>query len=249
MLKYALYIVLILNLAVTVANAQKIVVVTENFEPYSYKENGQMIGLSTDVVKATLEKAGIEFQLFEYPWARAYKMALRDKNILIYSIGRNEERETLFKWIGPIAPPIMLGLFKLKSREDIVIQSLEDAKKFVIGVMKDSGDHQFLLSQGFKNGENLDVVSKTELNIKKLFLKRLDLIACPEWWLLKNVSKAGYSPESLEMVFLFMELDLYMAFSKHTADKIVDDASTAFKALKENGLLQQLELKYRQKYK
>ncbi len=46
-----------------------------------------------------------------------------------------------------------------------------------------------------------------------------------------------------------MELDLYMAFSKNTSDKIVDQVNSAFETLKEDGLLEQLEVKYRQKYK
>ncbi|MBU0969433.1 MAG: transporter substrate-binding domain-containing protein [Proteobacteria bacterium] len=247
-MKHALCIILISTLIAAVANAERIVVVTENFEPYSYMEYGQMTGLSTDVVTATLQKAGMAYQIAEYPWPRSYKMALKDKNVLIYSIGRNEQREPLFKWIGPIVPPIRIGLFKLKDRKDIVIQSLEDAKKYDIGVMRDSADYQLLFSRGFKNGENLDVISTTKLNIKKLFTKRFDLIACPELWLLKTASQSGFPPERLEMAFIFMELDLYMAFSRHTADMIVDSVAAAFEKLKEDGLLQELELKYRQKY-
>ncbi len=39
-----------------------------------------------------------------FVWARAYEIALHEKNVLIYSIKRTSERESLFKWVGVIVP-------------------------------------------------------------------------------------------------------------------------------------------------
>ncbi len=229
-------------------HAQKITVATESFEPYNFKENGKIIGMSTEIVRATLEQAGIEATIREYPWPRAYKMALEQENVLIFSIGRTGERENLFKWIGPIAPPVKLGLFKLEKRRDIVLQSLEDAWKYTTGVMKDNGDHHFLRSRGFEDGKHLDVVTRMELNVRKLFAGRIDLLATSEWWLPKNVGQVGHKPGEVEMAYLFMELELYMAFSKTTSDDIVDRVKTAFEKIKAKELLKKVEKKYQEKY-
>ncbi len=92
-------------------------------------------------------------------------------------------------------------------------------------------------------------MSSVESNIKKLYKQRIDLLVSTEWWLNRNVIQAGYNPDNLELAFIFMELDLYMAFSKNTPNEIVDQVSSTFETLKEDGLLQRLEVKYRQKYK
>lgn len=250
-MRYVILSVLVFSLLVGVASAQKIVAVTEDFEPYNYQENGVITGLSTEVVKATFAKAGIDVEIGLYPWARAYNMALEQENILIYSIGKSEAREKLFKWIGPIAPPLKVGLFKLKKRADITLQSLEDAKKYKIGVMKDSGNAQFLLSKGFEEGKQLEVTPMTSLNVSKLFAERIDLIASPEWWLLKEVTNRGFKAEDIEAAFIFSQdrnPGLYMAFSKKTSDEIVNRVRTAFDQLKAEGLLEKVEQTYREKY-
>ena len=36
------------------------------------------------------------------PWARAYNLALNNKNVLLFSTTRTEAREALFKGVGPI---------------------------------------------------------------------------------------------------------------------------------------------------
>ena len=63
---------------------------------------------------------------------------------MIYTIYRSEKREDLFKWIGPITPPTRIYLVKLKSRKLPPINSVEDIKKYKVGVLLDDQSHQFL---------------------------------------------------------------------------------------------------------
>ncbi|MEI8631015.1 hypothetical protein P4S72_00655 [Vibrio sp. PP-XX7] len=76
-------------------------------------------------------------------------MALDEKDILIYSIARTKERESLFKWVGPIAP-YNVYLFKLKARSDIIVNTLEDVKKYRIGGAYQDVKQLYLVSQGIK---------------------------------------------------------------------------------------------------
>src|SRR5512136_411438 len=98
-------IALILLSAAGWASGETITIVTEEFPPYNYQDNGKLIGVSTEVVEAVLKQLPeitVEFKV--YPWARAYKNALENPNTLIYSLGFNEKRRDLFKWVGVIAP-------------------------------------------------------------------------------------------------------------------------------------------------
>ncbi len=64
-------------------SAQTLTVVTEQYPPYNYEENGKVKGVSTEVVEEVLREAGIDFSIKVYPWTRALKMAEEQENVLI----------------------------------------------------------------------------------------------------------------------------------------------------------------------
>jgi polar amino acid transport system substrate-binding protein len=215
------------------AQAQEITIVTEDFPPYNYEENGKITGLSTKVVRAVLNELGMDSEIKVYPWARAYKIALEQENVLIYSILRITEREKLFKWVGKIAVSEMC-LFKIKERKDIQISSLEEAKKYKIGVTRETAPHQYLLDKGFDLKE---VVKSDDLSIKKLVKGRIDLMPYYEVPFLYKVKNMGYDPELFEKAYFIKDAseDLYMAFSNSTADDIVEKFSKALEKIKADG--------------
>ncbi len=221
----------ILGLTICFVNAQELTVVTEEYPPFNFTENGHVKGESTEIVRAALKKAGIKAEILVYPWARAYAMALNKENVLIYSIARTPEREKLFKWIGPVATAPDVCLFKLKERKDIRIQSLDDAKKYRIGVVRGWADHQHLVKLSF---ERIDDVSNDDANIKKLFAGRVDLIVGTYIQLPDQLKRLGLSPDKTEntKVVLSKGEDYYMAFSKQTKDELVEKTRAAFAEIK-----------------
>ncbi len=68
---------------VSLIYANQLQVVTEEFPPFNYTENGKITGFSTEVVEAILKEAGIEGKPRSYPWARSYKKALNEKNYIL----------------------------------------------------------------------------------------------------------------------------------------------------------------------
>ena len=129
---------------------QPLQVVTEEYPPYNYSEDGEVVGFCTDVVKEILKRAKVEYTIHSYPWADSYKMAQTETNVLIYSIGRNVEREPLFKWVDVIARTEVY-FYKLKSRVDIKIKTFDDIKKYKIGAVQDDFRAQWLIKQGIKD--------------------------------------------------------------------------------------------------
>ena len=137
-------------------------------------ENGQVTGILTEIVQSILEEAGITTEIKLLPWVRAYKIAKEKPNILIYQIIKLPGREASFKWLGPVIP-VKSVLHKLKKRSDIVLTSLEDAKKYMIGTTRNAAGHHFLISRGFEEGKQFELVSSNELSVRKLFAERVDL--------------------------------------------------------------------------
>jgi polar amino acid transport system substrate-binding protein len=236
---------ILLLLFLTIINplkAESFKIVTEEFPPYNYQVGDDARGLSSEVVKAVMKqinrKALIEF----YPWARAYKIAQTEKNILIYSVARIAEREALFHWVGSIAP-YKTSLYKLKSNESIQVNSIDQAKKYAIGVSPDDVTALYLQRHQFPL---LKTAAKDLLNIRLLANNRIDLIASDEASFTQRIQDEGLSPSLFERVFRLEALSdqLYMAFSSGSDVNLVAEFKGGLETIKLNGTYDLILQKY-----
>lgn len=215
--------------------AERIVAVTENWRPYNYEENGAVKGTSTEIVRAVLDRSGVEYTIKVFPWGRSYNMALSQENILIYTIMRAPEREELFKWVGPVANSDQIFLYKLRTRKDIILESLDHAKLFRIGVNRDTPAHAYLLALDFDDSL-IDVVAFDQMaNINKLLYGRIDLIPASETQFKYMIKEAGLSENTFEKALPLFELAPYMAFSRETPDALVEKVTESYNALVTEG--------------
>lgn len=155
--------------------AQTLKVVTSDFPPFQFVSGGKVIGITTEIVEAVVKNAGFSIDIKSYPWPRTYKMGLKGPGVLIYSIVKTPERAQLFKWIGVIAP-YDVYFWKLKSRKDIKITSVADAKAYNCGGVIDDNKSIQLQKLGFVPEKNLDLVASDEINVRKLFAGRIDIM-------------------------------------------------------------------------
>lgn len=227
--------------------AASVTVVTEEYPPYNFTENGTIKGCSTEIVREVLKRARLEYTLASYPWARTYNLALSTPNVLIYSIGRSRERENLFKWIDVVAP-FDIYLYKLKRRHDIDVGSLTDARKYRIGAVRDDVRAQYLEKHGFLPGKNLDLVVVDQQNVMKLGSGRIDLFPIDRLGLAHVVKLAGGRVEDYVPVLYLDDLSagLYLAFSRGTEDALVARCREALAGMKEDGTYDAIMRKYLQ---
>ncbi|MCF6437140.1 MULTISPECIES: substrate-binding periplasmic protein [Pseudoalteromonas] len=208
------------------SNAQLLLnVVTEEWVPYNFtNEKGEIVGRATKKVREVLDAADVQYEIRSYPWARSMKLAQSNKNTMIYSIYRTQERENLFQWACPLLNPVKEYLFKLRTRDDIHIESLEDAKKYTISLVRGSVSHEYLLEMGFKNGVNLDLTADPSASPRKLLARRADFIITTEYTAYERMRELGHPYELLEAVHEVKnanERRACMAFSKDTNAKLV----------------------------
>jgi len=224
--------------------AADIKVVTEEYPPYNFTADNKITGCSTEIVQEMLKRAGITYSLNAYPWVRTYKLAQEEPNVLIYSIGRNEKREMLFKWVDVVAP-YDVYFFKLKSRSDVQVGKLEDAKKYKIGAVRDDVRAQYLEKNGFDTAA-MDLVPNDIPSIKKLMAGRIDLIPIDKLGLAYLMKQEGLKTGDLEEVLLFKDLSagLYVAFSKQTDDAVVEKCKIALAEIKSDGTYDAIMKKY-----
>jgi len=170
----------VLLVVVSTVHAQSLRVVTEDWAPFNYVDKGQPTGLATEMVQKLLKDASISSAIEFLPWNRAYADSLREPNVLIFTMGRNAERESLFEWIFKVAPR-EIWLYRLTSRNDLAIKSLNDAHVFKLGSgPTEDASTRDLVHAGFIIGKNLDSVQAGDpdiANLQKLLRGRVDFIA------------------------------------------------------------------------
>lgn len=233
----------IVFLTITSANSTEIKVITEHYPPLQIVENGKPItGLAIDIMKELLRKTEIQTNIQTYPWARAYKMALSEENILIFSLTRTKERESQFKWVGEIIG-VSDYLWGLKENTNIKINSLEETKKYTIAVPKDGMQHHFLNQYDFSN---LYITTSMDSAFKMLYSKRVDLIMDSKISTYHRLKKLNLDPMKLEKKYEMGQQwgDLSIAFSLKTSDKLVKKFQNAFKEMKNDGTYEKIILKW-----
>lgn len=232
-----------LTLATGTAFAQKVAVVTEEMAPYNFvdEKDQSVTGLSTELVHEILKRAQVDYQIKIFPWARAYRTAQEAPNVAIYSIGRNDEREKLFKWVGVIVNREVF-LYKLKGRPDIKASSLQDLKPYKLGGIRDGARTMYLRKEGLAVEEATDDAS----NIKKLQSRRIDAFPIDEPNLVYLSQKNGVDFESMERLIKLEKMSggLYLAFSLDTADDTVDKCRVALDEMVKDGTLQKITARW-----
>jgi polar amino acid transport system substrate-binding protein len=222
-------------------------IVTEELPPYNMTQNGRVTGMSTEVVEAVLKEVGMQASIQAMPWARAYELALNDSNVLIYSIVRTPARESLFQWVGAIAPTRWF-LYSLADRP-VQLNSLEDARNHQIATVNQDVGEQYLVSQGFRIGEELQSSNKYEHNYRKLKVDHVELWISNELNALYLTRQNGEDPDkvlirSLPLPELSSDEGLSMAFSLKTPAATVERFRVGLETIRRNGVYDAIARKW-----
>lgn len=226
---------LILLVCAPIADANEFKVYTEEMPPYNYtNEDNIVTGFSSEIILELFKRTKLTIsnnQIKSHPWARSYMMLENEPNALLFSMTRSEKREKLFKWVGPIASRT-IWFWKLKSRGDISIQSLDDIKKYRVGAVMEFSSTNYMRDLGLK----LDMTTSEELNFKKLIVGRFDLLTALELAAAYHMNKQGMSFDQLERVFkLDDRYDYYLALNKNIPDETVNTLQNALDQMKADG--------------
>lgn len=226
--------------------AKKITIVTEHLAPFQIVNEQSIGGISTEIVEATLNATNYAYEITAYPWSISFSRAKREQNTCIYSLGRIPDRELLFEWIGHIISST-ISLYSLASKQ-ILITSLNDAKKYKTAVIRDDVTHHFLLSKGFIENENLYVMDNYDSLLKLLEIpnRNIDLVVINDD-LIYNRVKSTEEASKYTNVYNMDELTLnfHFACSLNTEKDIVTDLKETMKELEKKGTFATIRKKWR----
>lgn len=241
-------IILIFCLLSISANAQEIpnfTIMTEDWAPYNFSKAGEIRGISTDIMVLMLKKIGSsqtrsEIELL--PWARAYEKLKKEPNTILFTTTRTKKRENMFKWVGPIFE-IDFYLWALKS-EKIQINSAAELVEYRIGTLRYDVLEDILIEETGMKVSDFDRVSRNLFNTKKLYAKRVDLIATSAKTIQQTSKELGLNPNLFKKVYSLGSKSMNFAFHKDTPDSIINLFEIAFFDLKQEGKINKIFDKY-----
>ena len=216
-------------------------VVTELSPPHQTFIDGEVAGISTDLVRAILTEAGVNAQIELYPWARAFRIARAQPNVLIYNMARTSERENEFHWIGTVAA-YQLGFVGLTHRSDIKISSLDDARQYTIAVQRGDLSADFLLNQGFESGQQLVLVADIAESWQLLLNGKVDLVVDDPVALKGMVAAMGLRQRDVKFIYAVPELaqQTWLAASITTPVNVVQQLQLAHHKVAQTTLYKQV---------
>lgn len=235
--------ILISFLVVVQSYSLEIDIYTEHYPPYNMKKDGKLTGLSVEILEAMIPYLDTKQTINDVKltnWSRAYSIALKKSNSMVFSTTRTASRESLFQWVGPITST-RVGLIALKER-NVKINSVNDLKKYQIGaVLKDVGA-QLLIENGI-DSKSIQYVKGTDainLSFKKLANHRIDLFSYDINVAFANAKNEGFDTSKYEIVYVLNESELYYAFNKDTDKEVVKLWQKSLDTIKSNGTYQKI---------
>ena len=135
------------TISTTASASQNIRVLTEHLPPFQHKTNqGTPVGYSVDVIKALFAQTQDQANIQLLNWDKAYNLALKDPNIMIFSIARTHEREGKFHWLGNLWQE-RVHIWGLKQDFNRSFDNIEQLQDFwLVTVSNSSADHYLLSS-------------------------------------------------------------------------------------------------------
>ena len=220
------------------AAARELLLTTENYPPFNMQEEGsqRIVGISTDIVRRLMVRAGVDYSIKFLPWQRAYGMALKQQGTCVFSTTRTAEREPLFKWVGPLVTNDWV--FFGRADTELTITSLEDAKPYVVGGYKGDATALFLEQQGF----DMDLASHDHVNPAKLAAGRFELWATGNHLGPFLAQQAGVE---IRPLFTFRETIMGLACNRDVDDDLIAQLNTLLQDMIEDGSVAEVMAAYR----
>ncbi len=225
-----------LNASLSLAGSQ-LLLTTENYPPFNMQEEAtkKIIGISTDIVREVMMRAGISYSIKHLPWKRAYGMALKNPDTCVFSTTETAERKPKFKWVGPLVQNNFVFFGRLDSR--IVISSIDDDRKYVVGGYDGDAVAIYLSQQGFK----LDLASHDNYNPKKLAAGRFEIWATGQ---LLGPYLARQAGVAIKPLFTFRETVMSLACNRSVDDKMIESLNAILADIRREGLIDLIVAKY-----
>lgn len=196
----------------TDAKPQPLRILTEDYPPLNYLENGQLAGASYEILVLVYKQLGLELPKIEVlPWARAYKHAQSNKPVMLFTMSRTPAREDMFQWAGRTHT----SRIHLISHTDSGIESYDPSQQHdqrVVAVLSDIS--QIAIEELGYPKDKIDLVDSNETLFRIFANNRAKLFSAATSPLKNAIDQGLISEGSVRYLTVTRESLAYFAFSK-----------------------------------
>ncbi|MEO8442577.1 MAG: transporter substrate-binding domain-containing protein [Betaproteobacteria bacterium] len=240
-----LYLLLLLS-GFAAVPALAVQMLTEDYPPYNYLENKTLVGVSTEIVVEMGRRANVPMTFAIMPWPQAYDQTQMKVETCLFSTARLENRERIFKWVGPLATNEW-GLFAKSAFKD-PIKTLADARPYRIGGVTNDAKVIWLRDNALTN---IVTVNEDKLVPGMLTLDRKKLDAVDLWVTGIYAEKyilAKSKVKDVKLVLKIKEEPLWLACHPSLSQATVKALQDALGAMQKDGTTKKILDAYDKKF-
>ncbi len=227
---------LALLLVARLANAQDLIIYTENYPPYNYlNEKDEVVGLATEKVRQVMEETDLEYDIRLVPWTRAEHYVTTQNNALIYSMTRTPKREDRFEWLVPLARSNFYLFVRTGETRSVNAASLKSGMFTGTCVSNDLGCELFRWTD-MPAGNIIPVSSTETADFRMVIAERADIYISDLMVNDRLRKSEGFDPALTKPVMrLSGKAGFYLAGNKAVSDTISEPIREAYKRLMVSG--------------
>ncbi len=231
-LLYILFILLVSNL-----NAKPLKLVTLEYPPFEYTQDGKVKGIAVDIVKMIFKEMNQDITIDVLPWARAIMYVKEGRRDAIFTAYKNPEREKFLDYSKEVLMPSTVSFFVRKGSSIDFDGDFEKLSPYKIGVARKVSYGQ-KLDLAIKNNifKRVDVSDTVTKNFQQLIRGRVDIIPNSKYAGYHILNKLNQTDKVIELPVNIQSVPSYIAFSKEKKlTKIRDEFDKILNRLKKDG--------------
>jgi len=211
--------------------------VTLQYPPYEYQENGQIKGVVIDLVTEIFDRMDVSIEIFVLPWARAIRNIEQGSADAIFTAYKTPEREKFADYSIEVLMPQVVSLFIRKGEGIKFDGDLNKLNSKSFGVVN-KVSYGKKIDHAIQNGvlASIQLANSGELNMKKLLAKRIDILVSNKYGAWDTLKKLNKQNEVEELIPEVQNVPSYIAFSKaRKLSHIRDKFDVILKRMKQDG--------------
>lgn len=214
--------------------AESLQVVTLQYPPFEYEEQGAIKGIAVDIVKEVFARMQQPITITLYPFARALNMIKESEADAIFTFSKLPERETYADYPSEVLIEQTISLFVQQDAPITYDGDISSLRSYTCGVIR--GAQYGPVSDEAMKIMKVEEVTDHRQNVLKLVNNRLDVILGPRLVILFTIKELGQQGAVKELSPSLETVPTYLAFSKtRIAPEIKVQFERLLKELKDDG--------------
>lgn len=215
---------------------KKLWVICEELPPYNYAENGELKGITVEIVAGIMERMNLRKLPIELTtdWDAAVSLMDSLDNVALFTTGLTSARKDKYQWVGPVTV-FSDGFTGLRS-SDYTLSTIGDAKELgAVGVVTGYATTEILEDANFGNLVYFGTLNEA---MAALFAGTLDAVFNATHSMRMIAAADGFDVSQLIEKFIYKTTQGYIAFSKGVSPTLVASWQEKLDELKDEGYVQ-----------